>query len=92
MCGDQGKTQDLHVPLLMRRGTMEAKGEDREENQHHEMRSTHPYPFQEVDAPKRETGLCSEGMDTSVYSCIQCTFYDDVSLHGDNVPRRPLDQ
>ena len=91
-CGDQGTTHDLHVPLMMRCGTMETKGGDREEDQHHVMRSTHPYPFQEVDAPKRETRLCSEGKDKSAHSYMQSTLDDDVSLHGGIAPRRPLDQ
>ena len=53
MYGDQGTTHVLHVPLLRRCGTMETQGEGRENTQHHEMRSTHPYLFLEVDSPKK---------------------------------------
>ena len=70
---------------------MKIKGGDREDDQHHVMRSTHPYIFQEVDAPKRETGLHSEGKEKSSHSYMQSTLDDDVSLHGDIAPRRPLD-
>ena len=70
MCGDQGTTHVLHVPLMMRCGTMEIQGGDREDDQHHVMRSTHPCLFHEVDAPKRKTGLRSESRDKSVHSCM----------------------
>ena len=71
---------------------MEIKGGDREDDQHHVMRSTHPYLFHEVYAPKRETRLCSESRDKSVHSCMQSTLEDDVSFHGGISPRRPPDQ
>ena len=71
---------------------METKEGDREEDQHHVMRSTHPYPFQEVVSPKKETGLCSVGKDKSVHSCMQSTLDDDVSLHGGMASRRPINQ
>ena len=45
MCGDQGTTHVLHVPVLRRCGTMETQGGGREKAQHHEMRITHPYSF-----------------------------------------------
>ena len=45
MCGDQGTTHVLHVPFLRRCETMETQGGGRDKTQHHEMRSTHPYPF-----------------------------------------------
>ena len=70
---------------------MEIKGGDSEDDQHHVMRSTHPCPFHEVDAPKRETGLCSESRDKSVHSYMQSTLDDDISLHGEISPRRPPD-
>ena len=67
MCGDQGTTHVLHVSLMIRCGTMDIQGGDREDDQHHVVRSTHPYPFHEVYAPKRETGLHSESRDKSVH-------------------------
>ena len=71
MYGDQGTTHVLHVPLLRRCGTMETPGEDREDDQHDVMRSTHPCLFYEVDAPKRVIGLHSGSMDRLVHSYIQ---------------------
>ena len=70
MCGDQGTTHASHVPLMMRCGTMDIQGGDREDDQHHVMRITHPCLFHEVDAPKRETSLCSESRDKSIHSCM----------------------
>ena len=71
---------------------METLGGDREKNQHHEMRITHPYPFLEVVTPRRETRLRSESMGKFVHSYMQSSLDDDVSLHGDISPRRLLDQ
>ena len=68
MCGDQGTTYVLHVPLMIRCGTMDIPGGDREDDHHDVMRSTHPCLFYEVDAPEREAGLCSESRDKSVHS------------------------
>ena len=67
---------------------METEGGGREESQHHELRSTHPYPQQEVDAPNMKTGLRSKGMEKFFHSY----FDDDVSLHGEILSREPLDQ
>ena len=68
MCGDQGT---IHVSLLERCETMESQGGDGENNQQHGMRSTHPYPFLEVVAPRREAGLRSQSMDLSVHPYVQ---------------------
>ena len=92
MCGDQGTTHVLHVPLLRRCRTMETQGEGREETQHHEMRSTHPYSFMEVDSHKKVIGLCSGSMESFLHSYIQSSLVEDVSLHGNIFPGRPLDQ
>ena len=62
---------------------MEIKGGDGEDDQHHVMRSTHPYLFQEVYAPKREIGLHSDDRGKSVHLDIQSTLDVDVSLHGE---------
>ena len=67
MFEDQGTT---HVPLLRRCGTMETQGGGREKTQHHEMRSTHPYPFLEVDAPKKVIGLRSGSMESFIHLYI----------------------
>ena len=56
------------------------------------MRSIHPYSFLEVDAPKKVIGLHSGSMEGYLRSSIQSYFDDDVSLHGDILPGRPLDQ
>ena len=71
--------------------TMQVGGGDREDDQPHFMRSIHTYPFQKVDAQKRETGLRSECRDKSVHPYIQSTLDTDVSLHGGIPPGRPLD-
>ena len=89
MYGDQGT---IHVPLLRRCETMETQGGGREENQHHEMRSTHPYPLQKVDAPKKVIVLRSGSIDRVVHTYMQSPLDEDVSLHGDILPGRPLDQ
>ena len=67
MCGDQGT---IHVPLLERCETMESQGGDGEKNQHHELRSTHPYPFLGVIAPRREARLHSQGMGIIVHPYV----------------------
>ena len=92
MCGDQGTTHVLHVPLLRRCGTMETQGGYREKTQHQNMRSTHPYSFLEVDAPKKVIGLRSGSMNRFVHSYMQSPRDDDVSLHGDILPGKPSDQ
>lgn len=92
ICGDQGTTHDLHVPLMIGCKNMEMKGGDREDDHHHVIRRTHPYLFQEVDAPKRETRLRSEGKDKSVHPYMQSTLDDDVSLNGGISLGSPLDQ
>ena len=56
------------------------------------MRCTHPYPLQEVDAPKKVIGLHSGSMYRFVHSYMQSPFDDHVSLHGDILTGRPLDQ
>ena len=56
------------------------------------MRSTHPYSFLEVDAPKKVIILFSGSMDRFFHSYMQSPLDDDVSLHGDIFPGRPLDQ
>ena len=71
---------------------METQGEDRENTQHHEMKSTHPYSFLEVGAPKKVIRLCSGSMDIFVHSYMQSPFDDNVSLHGYIFPGRPLYQ
>ena len=71
--------------------TMEIKEGDREDDQHHVMRSTHPYLFQEVDAQKRKVGLRSEGRGKFFHPYMQSTLDIDVSLHGDISPGRPPD-
>ena len=53
-CGDQGRTHDSHVPLMIGCEPMEIQGGDREDAQHNVMRSTHTCLFHEVDAPKRD--------------------------------------
>ena len=53
MCADQGTTYDQHVTLLRYCKTMQMEGGDREDDQHHLVRSIHTYPFQKVDAQKR---------------------------------------
>ena len=65
---------------------------NREDDQHHVMRSTHPCLFYEVDAPKMMIGLRSGSMEGFLHSYIQSSLDDGVSLHGDIAPRRPLDQ
>ena len=70
MCGDQGTTHVLHVPLLRRCGAMETQGGDREDDHHGEMRSTHPYIFYEVDAPKEVIGLRSGSMEGYLHSSL----------------------
>ena len=71
---------------------MDTQGRDREDDYHDVMRSPHPYLFYEVDAPKKVIGLHSRSMDRLVHSYMQSPFDDDVSLHGDIMPGRPLDQ
>ena len=71
---------------------METQGGSREKTQHHEMMSIHPYSFLEVDVPKKVIGLHSGSMEGYLHSCIQSSLDDDVSLHGDISPRRPLDR
>ena len=72
--------------------TLKMKEEDREEDHHHMIRSTHPYLFQKVDAQKRQTDLRSESKEKSVHKYMQSTLDIDVSLHGGIPPRRPPDQ
>ena len=71
---------------------METPGRDREDDHHDEMRRKHPCLSYEDDAPKRVIGLCSGSMDRLVHSYIQSSLVEDVSFHGDILPRRPLDQ
>ena len=92
MCGDQGTTHVLHVPLMMKCGTMEIQGGDREDDHHDVMRSTHPCIFYKVDEPKEVIGFCSGSKDRLVHSYMQSPFDDDVSFHGDIFLGRPLDQ
>ena len=65
---------------------------DREDDQHHVMRSTHTCLLYEVDAPKMMIGLHSRSMEGFLHSYIQSSLDDGVSLHGDIALRRPLDQ
>ena len=65
---------------------------DREDDRHHVIRSTHPYLFYKVDAPKMMIGLRSRSMDGFLHSYIQSSLDDGVALHGDIAPRRPLDK
>ena len=76
MCGDQGIAHVLHVTLLRRCETMETQGGDREKTQHHEMRSTHPYSFLEVDAPEEVTGVQTCAL--PIYSCSICAIVEEV--------------
>ena len=68
---------------------METQGEGREETQHHEMRSTHPYSFLEVYTPKKVIGLRSGSMDIIVHSYIQSSLVEDVE--GNNAVRYGFD-
>ena len=70
ICGDQGTNHDPHVPFFRRCGTMQTQGEGREENQYHEMRCTHLYPPQGVDAPKKVIRLCNGSMESYFHSFI----------------------
>ena len=65
--------------------------EDREEDYHHLMRSTHPYPFQRADARKRQTDLHCEGKGKVAQPYEQSSLAMDVSLHGGIPPWRPPD-
>ena len=56
------------------------------------MRSTNPYPFMEVDAPKKVIGLHNGRMESYLHSSIHSSLDDDVSLHRDILSGRPLDQ
>ena len=56
------------------------------------MRSTHPYSPMEVDTPEKVIGLHSGSMESFLHSYIQSSLVEDVSLHGDILPRRALDQ
>ena len=56
------------------------------------MRSTHPCIFYEVDAPNKVILLRSGSMDRLVHSYIQSSLVENVSLHGDILLGRPLDQ
>ena len=47
---------------------METQGEDREDDHHDVMRSTHPFMFYEVDAPKKVIGLHSGSMEGFLHS------------------------
>ena len=71
---------------------METQGGSRENTQHLEMRIIHPYSSMEVDAPKEVIGLRSGSMEGYLHSSIQSSFDDDVSLHGEILLGRPLDQ
>ena len=92
ICGDQVTTHDQHVPWLTDCETMQMEGGGGEDDQHHLMRSTHPYLFQRFDEHKKEIGLCSEGKGNSIHLYIQSTLDVDVSLHRGISPRRPPDQ
>ena len=70
MCGDQGTTHVLYMPLFRRCGTMESQGGSRKETQHHEMRSIHPYSFLEVDTPNKVIGLHCGSMESYFHSFI----------------------
>ena len=71
---------------------METQGGSREKAQHHEMMSTHPYSSMDFYSPKEVIGLCRGSMESFLHSYIQSSLDDDVSLHGDILPGRPLDQ
>ena len=71
---------------------MGIEGGDREDDQHHVMRSTHPYLSYEVDTPKEVTGLRSGSMEDFLHSPIQSSIDEDVSSSGDISPRGPVDQ
>ena len=79
-----------HVPSLTNCEILKIE-EDKGEDKHHMIRSTHPSLFQMVDAHKRKEDLCSEARDKSVHSHIQPALGHDVSLHGGTPPGRPLD-
>ena len=78
MCGDQGTIHKQHVPLLIDCETLQMKGEGREDDQHHMMRSTQPYLFQK----KGQTDFRNEDRGKDVHLYVQSTLDIDVSLHG----------